>query len=71
MMYTPLAWSATAIDKMMKIKKTQDWLRVKLLRWGSRCEVEQPHTLRRPSRYTMARVIGTIGRGGAAAVRCH
>ena len=55
----------------MKMKKTHDWLRVKLLRWGSRCAVGRPHTLRRPSRDPMARVIGTIGRDGAAAVRCQ
>ena len=55
----------------MNMKKTPDWLRVKILRWVSRCAVGGPHTLRRPSRDPMVRVIGTIGRGGAAAVRCQ
>ena len=42
-----------------------------LFKGRSRCAVGRPHTLRRPFRDTMARVIGTIGRGGAAAVRCQ
>ena len=53
------------------MKKTHDRLRVKLFRWGSRCAVGRPHTLRRPSRDHVARVTGTTGRGGAAAVRCQ
>ena len=53
------------------MKKTNDRLRVQLLRWGSRCAVGRSHTVRRPSRDPVARVIGTTGRGGAAAVRCQ
>ena len=53
-------------DRMMMMKTT---LHVKLITWGSRCAVGRPHTLRRPSRDPVARVIGTTGRGGAAAVR--
>ena len=64
-------WRQIWGDEVMRMKKTRDRLRVKLLCLGNRGAVGRPHTLRRTSRDPVARVIGTTGRCGAAAVRCQ